>query len=114
MFQLVRTSPSVAGLGVRAMKLINSLKIPLSRKVSVERKFDTKLDLLGLRGEQRKYYSSRSKAPKLFQLVWTSPLVAELGVRAETLSKFLENLTFVDGFGGKAVRHEIGSFRITG
>ena len=39
----------------------------------------------------------------LFKLVWTSLLVAGLGVRAKGLLKFLEDPSFAEGFGGKAV-----------
>jgi len=56
-----------------------------------------------IKGKQGKYYFSRTKAEKLFKLVRTSPLVEELGVEARGLSKFLENPTFAEGFGGKAV-----------
>jgi len=69
----------------------------------VERQFDDKLGIVGMTGKQRKYYSSRTKAPILFQLVGTTPLVAGLGLRARGRSKFLEDPTFVDGFGGEAV-----------
>jgi len=62
----------------------------------------------------RKHNFSSTKAPKLFQHVWTSPLVEGLGVRANTLSKFLENPTFPDGFDGEVVWHEIGFFGMTG
>ena len=48
----------------------------------MERQFDDKLAFLGLRGKQGKYYFSRTKTPKLFQLVWTSPLVTGLGLEA--------------------------------
>ena len=65
--------------------------------------FDDKLGIVGMTGKQRKYYSSRTKAPKLFQLVRTSPLVEVLGVRAKALSEFLEDPSFADGFGGEVV-----------
>jgi len=90
LFQLLWTSPLVGWPGLEEKELTKLFEIRLSRKVSVERKFDTKLDLFGLRGNQGKYYSLRSKAPKLFRLIGTSPLVAGLAVRAETLIKFLE------------------------
>jgi len=66
LFQLVRTSPLVAGPGVEAEGLLNSLKIRLSPTVSVERQFDDKLGIVGMMGKQGKYYFSRTKAPNLF------------------------------------------------
>jgi len=53
----------------------------------------------GLRGKQGKYYFSRRKAPKLFQLVWTSLLVAVPVLEARELLKFLEDPTFADLLG---------------
>jgi len=47
--------------------------------------------------------NSRTKAAKLFKLVRTSSLVEGLGVEARGISKFLEDLTFADGFGGEVV-----------
>jgi len=114
LFQLVRTSPLVAGLGVRAKALSNFLEIRLSRTVSVERQFVDKLWFFGLRGKQRKYFFSRTKTPILFQLVRTSPFKAGLGVRAKVLSKFLEDPTFADGFDGEAVWWQIGNIGMTG
>jgi len=61
------------------------------------------LCFFGLQGNQGKYYFSRTKGAKLFKLVRTSPLVEGLGVEARGLSKFLENPTFAEGFGGKVV-----------
>jgi len=61
------------------------------------------LRFFGLRGKQGKYSFSRTKAAKLFKLVRTSQLVEGLGVEAKRLSKLIENLTFAEGFGGKAV-----------
>ena len=77
--------------------------IRLSLTVSAERQFDDKFDFLGLRGNQGKYYYSRTEAPKLFQLVRTSPLGAGLGLEARELLKFLDDPAFADGFGGEAV-----------
>ena len=51
-----------------------------------------------LLGKQGKYYFSITKAPRLFRLVWTFPLVAGPGLEARELSKFLEDPTFEDGF----------------
>jgi len=43
-----------------------------------------------LLGKQGKYYFSITKAPRLFRLVWTSPLVAESDVEARELLKSLQ------------------------
>jgi len=92
-----------AGSDLEARQLSKLIEIRLSRTILVERQFDEKLGIGGMTGNQRKYYSSRTRAPKLFQLVGTSPLVAGPGLEAKRLSKFLEDPTFADGFGGEAV-----------
>ena len=90
LFRLVWTSPLVAESDVEARELLKFLQIRLSPTVSIERQFDNKLVFFGLRGKQGKYYSSRTRAANLFQLVRTSPLVEGLGVEAKRLLKFLQ------------------------
>ena len=82
LFQLVRTTSLVAVPGLKAKELLKILEIRLSRKVLVERQFDDKLGISGLRGKQGEYYSSRTKAEKLFRLVRTSPLGTGSGLEA--------------------------------
>ena len=65
MFQLVWTSPLVAGLGVRVKELLKSLEIRLSPTVSVERKFDDKLGIVGITGKPGKILILQNQSSKL-------------------------------------------------
>jgi len=90
MFQLVRTSPLVEGSDLEAKRLSKLIEIRLSRTILVERQFDEKLGIGGMTGNQRKYYSSRTRAPKLFQLVGTSPLVEDRALKQNDFQNSLK------------------------
>ena len=102
LFQPVRISPLVIGLGTEAKTLFKFLEDPTFVD-SFGWEVVTRNRFLESRGMQWIYYVSWTATPKLLQPVWISPLVIGLGTEAKTLFKFLEDPTFVDSFGWEVV-----------